>query len=142
LFFCPGVLGYMFNFWTKSVDWLRGFLTDIGLSGPLKSIGTNVADVSQAISLLVVGFLVGFFARKTFKILLISVLVLIGGIKFFEMRGFLTVDWVSLYAQIGFSNGLPIDSVQALLLGYLDWVKANLVPAFGLITGLYFGLIG
>jgi hypothetical protein len=130
----------MFNFWTKSVDWLRGFLTDVGLEGPLKSIGTNVTDVAQATWLLGVGFVAGFLARQTFKILFISLLVLIGGIKFFEMRGFLTVDWASIYAQIGFSNGLPIDSIQALLLGYLDWVKVNLVPAFGLIVGLYFGL--
>ena len=132
----------MLNFWKKIIDWFSKVLTDLGMEGPLKSVGTNVSDVSQAISLFMVGLISGFIARKSLKIVVLSLIVLIGGIKFFEMRGFLTVDWISLYSQIGFSNGLPIDSFQALMLGYLDWIKGNLVPSFGLIVGLYFGLAG
>ena len=137
-----GVFVPMLNFWKKIIDWFSKVLTDLGMEGPLKSVGTNVSDVSQAISLFMVGLISGFIARKSLKIVVLSLVVLIGGIKFFEMRGFLTVDWVSLYSQIGFSNGLPIDSFQALMLGYLDWIKGNLVPALGLIVGLYFGLAG
>ncbi len=137
-----GVFVPMLNFWKKIIDWFSKVLTDLGMEGPLKSVGTNVSDMSQAISLFMVGLISGFIARKSLKVVVLSFVVLIGGIKFFEMRGFLTVDWVSLYSQIGFSNGLPIDSFQALMLGYLDWIKGNLVPAFGLIVGLYFGLAG
>ena len=137
-----GVFVPMLNFWKKIIDWFSKVLTDLGMEGPLKSVGTTVSDVSQAISLFMVGLIAGFIARKSLKIVILSLIVLVGGIKFFEMRGFLTVDWVSLYSQIGFSNGLPIESFQALMLGYLDWIKGNLVPAFGLIVGLYFGLAG
>jgi len=125
----------------KIVSWFKVVLTDLGLENPLKSIGASVSDVAEGLTLLGIGLLVGFVARRYLRIIIFAVIVLIGGVKLLEYKGFLTVDWSSMYSNIAINNGMPVDSLQGLLLGYLDWMKANVVASCGLVIGLYFGMI-
>lgn len=125
----------------KIVTWFKVVLTDLGLENPLRSMGTTISDVAEGLSLLGIGLLVGFVARRYLRLILFAAVILIGGVKLLEFKGFLTVDWASMYSNVALSNGMPIDSMQGLLLGYLDWMKTNVVAACGLIVGLYFGMI-
>jgi uncharacterized membrane protein (Fun14 family) len=124
----------------RVVDWFKVVLTDLGLEAPLQSIGTNVADIAQGIVLFGSGLIVGLVARRYLKVMFFAAAVLIGGVKFLEFKGLLTVDWVSIYSFMGIQGDMAVDSFQALGLAYLDWIKTHLVAAFGLILGLYIGL--
>lgn len=124
----------------KIVDWFKIVLTDLGLENPCRSIGTDVTAVSQSIVLFGAGLLFGLVTRRYLKVLFFGVAVLIGGVKFLEFKGLLTVDWTSIYSALGITGDMAVDSLQALGLAYLDWIKANLVASFGLILGLYIGL--
>ena len=130
----------MLNAFKKVVDWFKIVFTDLGLEGPLKSIGTNIADVSQGIVLFGSALIVGLVARRYLKLIFFAFAVLVGGVKLLEYKGLLTVDWTSIYSFVGITGDMAVDSLQALGLGYLDWMKANVVAAFGLILGLYIGL--
>lgn len=125
----------------KIVSWFKVVLTDLGLEAPLKSINATVSDVAEGLTLLGVGLLVGFVARRYLRLIIFAAVVLVGGVKLLEFKGFLTVDWSSMYSNIAINNGMPIDSLQGLLLGYLDWIKANVIASCGLLIGLYFGMI-
>ena len=125
----------------KIVSWFKVVLTDLGLEGPLKSINATVSDIAEGLTLLGIGLLVGFAARRYLRLLVFAIIVLIGGVKLLEFKGFLTVDWSSMYSNLAINNGMPVDSLQGLLLGYLDWMKANVVASCGLVIGLYFGMI-
>ena len=124
----------------KIVDWFKVVLTDLGLENPCKSIGTDIAAVSQCIVLFGAGLVFGLVTRRYLKIIFFAAAVLIGGVKFLEFKGLLTVDWTSIYSFFGITSDMAVDSFQALGLAYLDWIKANLVAAFGLVLGLYIGL--
>ncbi len=138
------VLGAKMSFvdvFKKVVSWFKVVLTDLGLENPLKSVGATVSDVAEGLTLLGVGLIFGFVARRYLKLLVFALVVLVGGVKLLEFKGFLTVDWASMYSNVAITNGMPVDSLQGLLLGYLDWMKANVVASCGLIIGLYFGMI-
>ena len=130
----------MMSAFKKVVDWFKIVFTDLGLEGPLKSIGTNIADVSQCVVLFGAGLIVGLVTRRYLRLIFFAAAVLVGGVKLLEFKGLLTVDWTSIYSFVGVSGDMAVDSFQALGLGYLDWMKTNLVAAFGLILGLYIGL--
>lgn len=130
----------MMNAFNKVVDWFKIVLTDLGLENPCKSIGTSVADVSQSIVLFGAGLIVGLVTRRYLKFIFFAAAVLVGGVKFLEFKGLLTVDWTSIYSFLGITSDMAVDSLQALGLAYLDWIKTHLVAAFGLILGLYIGL--
>lgn len=130
----------MVNAFTKVVDWFKIVLTDLGLEGPCKSVGTNIVDVANAIVLFGTGLIVGLLTRRYLKVIFFAAAVLVGGVKFLEFKGLLTVDWTSIYSFMGIQGNMAVDSFQALGLGYLDWMKNHLVAAAGLILGLYIGL--
>jgi uncharacterized membrane protein (Fun14 family) len=115
-------------------------LKDLGLEKTLQGFGTNTHDAAFALVLGGVGFLGGFFARKYFRFMFLSTIVLAIGIKMLEHKGMISVDWRSLYAVAGVNSTWPITSLQVFFDTFLEWMKQHMIPSLGLMFGFYSGL--
>ena len=118
------------------LDNVREFFSSFDLDAKLESMGITYSVPVQAALCFGFGFAVGFLFKKSFKILLVSLIVTCLIIMFLESYGVLTMDWPALKALTGFA---PEATVQSMVMSAFDWIRENIL-VFG--AGLIGFLLG
>ena len=83
-----------------------------------------------------VTFAVGFFFKRYFKILFITLLFFFLALKVLEYNNFLTIHWSSIQAALGLSDKIGMSQLTEL---FINWVKKNGMLFIAGLVGFFIG---
>lgn len=125
---------------TSFMDKIRGFWNSFDIKELSSKIGGSSAQAVEAVLYFGLSFVIGFFFKKYFKILFIS-LVVAGFLVFaLHYNNMLTIDWTAIKAFGGFGPEADIHIiVKSLGMQLVDWVKNNVLAAVAAAIGFLLG---
>ncbi len=81
-------------------------------------------------------FITGLLFKKYFKFLFSCIAMTVIALKVMEYNNLLKIDWMSLYAFLGFEANADIHSMINML---FDWIKINVIVFLACLSGFIIG---
>ena len=85
-----------------------------------------------------IGFFSGFLFKKYAKYLIVSIIVLVLALKYFNAFDFLTINWENIYSYLGLDSSIS-DFGGHLYNIVATWVKSNVAASVSLSVGFLVG---
>jgi len=132
-------------------------VADVASKGVAQSVKSNVAqgikdkfdwttlkekfDFSQQqivemATYLGIGFFTGFLFKKYARYFLISIVLIVFALKYFQTTGLVTFHWDQIQTTLTANN---ITGVEQVFYTCVDWVKANVAISISFSIGFIFG---
>ena len=102
----------------------------------LNSQNLNSKKIIEIFAFLGVGFIVGYFLKKYFKYVLLSLVVIIVAAFILDYSSIIHIDWVRIREILGIA---PTDTIDSIFNVAIDWVKANIFVTVAAIVGFLLG---
>ena len=102
----------------------------------LNSQNLNSKKIIEIFAFLGVGFIVGYFLKKYFKYVLLSLVVIIVAAFILDYSSIIHIDWIKIRQILGIA---PTDTIDSVFNVAIDWIKANILVTIASIVGFLLG---
>lgn len=128
------------NTLTGTMDKVKGFWNDFDLQKWSHKIGgtPTAAEAIQAGIYFCISFGIGYFLKKYFKTIILSLLISAIIIKGMEYYKLLEIDWNVVKNLLGVTPDKK-DPLTLLLQNLVEWIKNNVIIAIASFVGFILG---